>query len=131
MPTLKEKLEIVEKQILDGKRVLSYALQYAGISAVSPNDNAPDVYETLQSYADKIRRLQLANSLILEFTIPEGNLTKYKRTVVLPMSGLNFNQIAQDIVNSDTGYTRTSTLALDEEEEKEKSLRRKRQWQRK
>ena len=116
MPTLKEKLEIVEQQILEGKRVLSYALQYAGISAVSPNDNAPDVYETLQSYADKIRRLQLANSLIFEFTIPEENLTKYKRTVVLPMSGLNYNQIAQDIVNSDTGYTGTSTLALDEEE---------------
>ena len=115
MPTLKEKLEITEQQILDGKRALSYALQYAGVSAVVPNDNVPDEYETFQSYADKIRRLQLANSLIFEFTIPEGNLTKYKRTVILPISGLNYDTLAQTIINSDTEYQGISTLELEPE----------------
>ena len=115
MPTLKEKLEITEQQILDGKRALSYALQYAGVSAVVPNDDVPDEYETFQSYADKIRRLQLANSLIFEFTIPEGNLTKYKRTVILPISGLNYDTLAQTIINSDTEYQGISTLELEPE----------------
>lgn len=104
MGKLLDKLIKIDNQILQGKTAISYALQYAGISAVSPNDNVPDVYETFQSYADKIRRLQPANSMILEFTIPEGKLTKYKRTIVLPMTGISYDNIARELINSDTEY---------------------------
>ena len=108
--TLLEKLEAIEKQVLDGKRALSYALQYVGITAVEPNDNKPDSYETFQSYADKIKRLQLANSMIFEYNIPTGNLTKYKRTIVLPIYGLSLNTIAKTIISSDTEYTPTNSI---------------------
>ena len=111
MGKLLDKLIETENQLLQGKTAISYALQYVGISAVSPNDNVPDVYETFQSYADKIRRLQPANSMIFEFTIPEGNLTKYKRTIVLPMTGISYDNIARELINSDIGYTFSNEIS--------------------
>ena len=108
---LYDKLEDTDEQILAGKKALADALLQVGITAVEPNPNNPDSYETFQSYADKIKRLMISNSLILEYTIPsEGfeNLTKYKRTVFLPMSRIIADDIIKSIINSDTGYTPSS-----------------------
>ena len=120
---LYDDLEATDEQLLAGKKALADALLQVGITAVEPNPNNPDSYETFQSYADKIKRLMISNSMILEFAIPEEgfeNLTKYKRTLVLPMSGVSINDIAISIINSDTGYTSSATNStlstLDDEE---------------
>ena len=108
--TLSEKLNLIDEQLLDGKRAISNALLFVGITAVEPNPNVPDKYEIFQSYADKIKRLMVSNSFIMEFVIPEENLTKYKRTLMLPMSSTMgiLDNLALEIVASDTGYTPSS-----------------------
>ena len=120
MPRLLEKLETTEEQILSGKKAIADALIQVGITAVEPNPNVPDKYETFQSYADKVKRLMISNSMILEIRIDEEgfeNLTKYKRTVFLPMSGIGINNITVDIINSDTGYTPSTRITRLNQEE--------------
>ena len=114
--SLSTKLDTTDTQILAGKKALADALLQVGITAVEPNPNNPDSYETFQSYADKIKRLMISNSFILEFTIPEegfDSLTKYKRTLMLPMYNNNdeLNGLAQQIIESDTGYTSSATIS--------------------
>ena len=120
---LYDDLEATDEQLLAGKKALADALLQVGITAVEPNPNNPDSYETFQSYADKIKRLMISNSMILEFAIPEEgfeNLTKYKRTLVLPMTNIDLNSITMSIIESDTGYTSSATIStlstLDNEE---------------
>ena len=113
--TLYDKIDTIDEQALAGKKALADALLQVGITAVEPNPNNPDSYETFQSYADKIKRLMISNSLILEYHFPENGfeqLTKYKRTLMLPMSGVPINDIAISIINSDTGYTSATTRTL-------------------
>ena len=108
---LYDKLDTTDEQILAGKRAIAEALLQVGITAVEPNPNNPDSYETFQSYADKVKRLMISNSLILEYIIPsEGfeNLTKYKRTLMLPMYNAPVDRTALSIIESDTGYTPSS-----------------------
>ena len=57
---LRDKLTTTNEQILAGKKALADALIQVGITAVEPNPNVPDKYETFQSYADKIKRLMVA-----------------------------------------------------------------------
>ena len=110
---LRDKLTTTNEQILAGKKAVADALIQVGITAVEPNPNVPDKYETFQSYADKIKRLMISNSLILEYRIPEEgfeNLTKYKRTIMLPMSGVPIDDTAIAIINSDTAYTPSNSI---------------------
>ena len=65
--TLQEKISLVEEQLLQGKTLIANALMTAGVTAVEPNPNKPDSYEVFKTYADKINRLMISNSLILEF----------------------------------------------------------------
>lgn len=122
----KEKLSTIRKNILDGKNELSEALQYCGITNVKPNTNYPHDgstsanYETFARYAELIRRLKSANSMILQFTIPTTTqLTNYKRTIVLPISypnigSMNFlNYIAKEVIDADND-TYQVTMDLDE-----------------
>lgn len=57
---LRDKLTTTNEQIFAGKKALADALIQVGITAVEPNPNVPDKYETFQSYADKIKRLMVA-----------------------------------------------------------------------
>ena len=114
---LYDKLEDTDDQLLAGKKALADALLQVGITAVEPNPNNPDSYETFQSYADKIKRLMISNSLILEYSVSEeefSGLTKYKRTLFLPMSGVPYNDVIIALIESDTGYTSATTLATAE-----------------
>ena len=87
MPTLKEKLTLAEQQVLEGKTAIANALMMAGVTAVEPNPNNPDVYEIFQSYADKIKRLMISNSFILEFDMNKTTKnTKLGRTIMLPVN---------------------------------------------
>ena len=108
---LRDKLTTTNEQILSGKKALADALIQVGITAVEPNPNVPDKYETFQSYADKIKRLMISNSLILEYEIPDENLTKYQRTIFLPHYHQIPDQLIIDIVNSDTGYTPSNSIS--------------------
>ena len=114
--TLYDKIDTIDEQALAGKKALADALLQVGITAVEPNPNNPDSYETFQSYADKIKRLMISNSLIMEYEFPSDDfesLTKYQRTLFLPMSGVPINDTAISIIESDTGYTGISTLSID------------------
>ena len=118
--TLSNKLELISQQALAGKKAIADALISVGITAVEPNPNRPDSYEIFQSYADKIKRLMISNSLIFEFNANfEENATKYKRTLMLPMAirlssnnNPKIDELAIDIVNSDTGYTNSSNTKI-------------------
>ena len=110
---LYDKLDTTDEQILAGKRAIAEALLQVGITAVEPNPNNPDSYETFQSYADKVKRLMISNSLILEYSFPADTwdtLTLYKRTVMLPISASStyVNDLAVQLIESDTGYTPSS-----------------------
>lgn len=104
----KTKLNTIRKNILDGKNELSEALQFCGITNVKPNDLYPHDeetsanYETFARYAELIRKLKSANSMIFQFTIPNTAITDYKRTIVLPMvfpeGGVVLNNIAKEII---------------------------------
>lgn len=121
--TLDEKLSTVDEQLLAGKTAIADALLQVGITAVEPNPNNPDAYEVFQSYADKIKRLMISNSLILEYVIPESATTTYKRTVVLPLSYnldmtmvsgtriANSDALALRLIASDSGGTSSVTAA--------------------
>lgn len=106
--TLQEKISLVEEQLLQGKTLIANALMTAGVTAVEPNPNKPNSYEVFQSYADKIKRLMISNSLILEFDLTKhGRTTKYARTVALPITNIDgkLNTLAIQLVNSDSGNT--------------------------
>lgn len=104
----KTKLNTIRKNILDGKNELSEALQFCGITNVKPNALYPHDeetsanYETFARYAELIRKLKSANSMIFQFTIPDTAKTDYKRTIVLPMvfptGGGVLNDIAKEII---------------------------------
>lgn len=104
----KTKLNTIRKNILDGKNELSEALQFCGITNVKPNALYPHDeetsanYETFARYAELIRKLKSANSMIFQFTIPDTAITDYKRTIVLPMvfptGGGVLNDIAKEII---------------------------------
>ena len=114
---LRDKLTTTNEQILAGKKAVADALIQVGITAVEPNPNVPDKYETFQSYADKIKRLMISNSLILEYNITGS--TKLMHTVFLPVYNVPINDVTIEIINSDTANTYShnsvSTLATNSE----------------
>ena len=83
------------------KAKIADALRFNGINDVSDT-------ETFERYAELITRLATANSMILEFQIPEESATTpYKRTIVLPMyfgvdgnDGYSLNAIAKEILEA-------------------------------
>lgn len=87
--------------IAESKIKIADALRFNGVNDVSDT-------ETFERYAELITRLATANSMILEFQIPEESATTpYKRTIVLPMyfgvdgnEGYSLNAIAKEILKA-------------------------------
>lgn len=106
MSSLLTKIQAIDDQILAGKTAIADALLQVGITAVEPNPNAPDTYEIFQSYADKIKRLMISNSLILEYDVTgiTSASTLWQRSLVLPVNsniGVGIDDIMMSIVEQD------------------------------
>ena len=107
---LRDKLTTTSEQLLAGKKAVADALIQVGITAVEPNPNVPDKYETFQSYADKIKRLMISNSLILEYNITGS--TKLMHTVFLLVYNVPIDDVTIEIINSDSANTLSYELPL-------------------
>lgn len=104
LTSINAELDKLKKVVLDGKREIAYAIKYNGIETVHPYDDNDNTYSTFVQLAELIRKLKASNSMILEFQIPEGELTNYKRTIVLPLyqaagyAPSSLNEIAKEII---------------------------------
>lgn len=98
--TIERKLGDIEKAVQAGKRSISYALKYCGITTTHPYTDSDQEYGTMKYYSDLIKSLANSNAMMFEYTIADG--TAYKRTVVLP-------------INFDSGYTATNLNDIGDE----------------